>query len=328
RRYRAAVLQAAVEGRIVLTEAQLAARTGRPFEPVERVLTDLGIEAAKATTGEQGSLPAGWAWGRVSDLSHEIRYGTSAKTSEEPSGVPVLRMGNIRDGNIDPSKLKYLPTKHSEFPTLLLSNGDVLFNRTNSSELVGKTAVYHGYPSTASFASYLIRVRLGAACRPDYLACYLNSVHGRSWIRSVVIQQVGQANVNGSKLGALTIPLPPSAEQARIIAEVSRRLSLISELEQAVSANLRRAARLRQSILKRAFECKLVPQDPSDEPASVLVTRIQAERAASQIGRRTKAAPSSSEDGDSRVGRRIDRAKPAPRLACSRLPAMNCHMPY
>src|SRR5439155_12810055 len=125
--------------------------------------------------------------------------------------------------------------------------GDVLFNRTNSAELVGKTTVYHGTPEPCSFASYLIRVRLCKHSVPELLAYYLNSIHGRTWIKTVVSQQVGQANVNGSKLQALAVPVPPLAEQHRIVAEVERRLSVIDELEALIATNLKRAERLRQS---------------------------------------------------------------------------------
>jgi type I restriction enzyme S subunit len=86
--------------------------------------------------------------------------------------------------------------------------------------------------------------------------------------------------LNGEILGTVAIPIPPPAEQERILAEVERRLSVIDELEAIVEANLKRAERLRQAILKRAFEGRLVPQDPSDEPASVLLERIRAEREA------------------------------------------------
>ncbi len=103
---------------------------------------------------------------------------------------------------------------------------------------------------------------------------------GRTWVKSVVSQQVGQANVNGTKLQAFVFPLPPWAEQQRIVAEVERRLSVIDELDMQVETNLKRGERLRQAILKRAFEGKLVPHDPDDEPASVLLERIRAEREA------------------------------------------------
>ena len=246
-RYRAAVLKAACEGRLVEEEVTPATM---------------------------------WSQVTVGQVATEVRYGSSSKASENGNGVPVLRMGNIVDGGLDVRSLKFLPSEHDEFPALLLERGDVLFNRTNSPELVGKTAVYRGTPSPCSFASYLIRIRLAPECLPDFLAFTLNSAVGRDWIRSVVSQQVGQANVSGGKLKNFSFALPPVADQQGIVAEVDRRLSLADAAERAVSAGLAKAKRLRQAILKRAFEGKLVPQDANDEPASVLLERIKAARAA------------------------------------------------
>ena len=309
-RYRAAVLEAACKGRLVPTEAQLARAEAREYEPAD-VLLDRILKERRAKweadqlekmraagkepkddkwraryseplapdTNRVPELSKGWVWATVDQVSLRVQYGTSARTNEDGEGVPVLRMGNIVDGRLETGELKFLPPEHHEFPDLLLSHGDLLFNRTNSAELVGKSAVYKGQPAPCSFASYLIRVRPAGGFAPDFLAYYLNSSHGRAWIRSVVSQQVGQANVNGSKLRALRIPLPPGAEQHRIVAEVERRLSVIEELETSLDHCVKRADRLRQSILKRAFEGKLVPQDPNDEPASVLLERIRAERA-------------------------------------------------
>jgi type I restriction enzyme S subunit len=166
-------------------------------------------------------------------------------------------MGNIQDGTLYFTSLKYLPTNHHEFPELLLAKGDLLFNRTNSAELVGKTAVFAGRSDPCSFASYLIRVRFVTIVLPEFVNYYINSAFGRAWIADVVSQQVGQANVNGSKLQALSIPLPPFAEQRRIVAEVGRRLIAIDDLQAAVSGDLQRAVRLRQSVLQAAFRGKL-----------------------------------------------------------------------
>lgn len=316
KRYRAAVLKAACEGRLVPTEAELARAEGRDCEPADQLLARmlnerrirweanqrLRMEAVGKTPNdgiwktayrqltpagsvELAEVPEGWCLATVEQVTLHVEYGTSAKTSEHQGGVPVLRMGNIlSDGRINLKELKFLPSDHPEFPRLLLKTGDLLFNRTNSAELVGKSAVYRGVPSPCSFASYLIRVETATGCDSIYLSVCLNSTLGRSWIKAVVSQQVGQANVNGSKLRAFVFPLPPLAEQHRIVAEVERRLSVIEELEGVVEANLKRAARLRQSILKRAFEGKLVPQDPNDEPASVLLERIWQERAAKASG--------------------------------------------
>jgi type I restriction enzyme, S subunit len=165
-------------------------------------------------------------------------------------------MGNISEGRLVPDKLKFLSKSHSEFPDLLLKPRDLLFNRTNSAELVGKTAVYRGTPEPCSFASYLIRVRL-KHYSPDFLSYYVNSVYGRQWVASVVSQHVGQANVNGAKLKALAIPNPPFEQQQRIVVEVERRLSMVEELQALVDTNMQRASRLLESIVQAVFNCRL-----------------------------------------------------------------------
>ena len=153
-----------------------------------------------------------------------------------------------------------------------------LFNRTNSAELVGKSAVYKDRYPQASFASYLIRVAFLGDISSDYVCTFINSQLGRAYVGQVKSQQVGQANVNGTKLAAMPIPLPPLVEQLRIVAEVERLLSVVQQAEATVMASLTRADRLRRSILKQAFSGKLVPQDSDDEPASVLLERIKADR--------------------------------------------------
>ncbi|MFO7970539.1 MAG: restriction endonuclease subunit S [Desulfobacterales bacterium] len=126
--------------------------------------------------------------------------------------------------------------------------------------MVGKTAVYKGKPSPCSFASYLIRARFINGVDPNFICYFINSNYGRQWIRSVVSQQVGQANVNGTKLQALSVPLPPHNEQGIIVSEVENKFSIIDGIEKEVDRNLIRSDRLRQSVLKKAFSCKLVTQ--------------------------------------------------------------------
>lgn len=236
-------------------------------------------------------LPEGWAWATVDQLTVEQRYGSSAKTNEDSSGVPVLRMGNIQDGKIDYTSLKYLPEGHEEFPVLFLEDGDLLFNRTNSPELVGKTAVYRSERAPVSFASYLIAVRFAKGFVPELASTFINSAYGRQWIKGVAVQQTGQANVNGSKLSALAVPLPPVAEQIELMRILSDHVDRADEQEKAIQKSLKQSVTQRQNILRAAFAGKLVPQDPDEEPATMLLERIrseQVERAERPKIRRTK----------------------------------------
>lgn len=236
KRLRSAVLRAAVDGTLLAGGDKLLRVSGpEPWSP---------------------EVPRHWTFRTVDDLAELVEYGTSAKTGSD-QGVPVLRMGNIVEGELDWGNLKYLPTDHADFPKLLLRAGDVLFNRTNSPELVGKTAVYRASDPEASFASYLLRVRLKPGMLPEFFSAFLNSSYGRSWIASVVTQQVGQANVNGTKLRALRVPCPPLDEQARILAAIEDCLGPLARLRGALALQCTRSTRLRQSILQAALSGNL-----------------------------------------------------------------------
>lgn len=246
-------------------------------------------EPAPIDTSDLPELPTGWAWASVDELASLFQYGTSAKT-DDASDVPVLRMGNILDGDLVLENLKFLPASHDEFPELFLKTGDILFNRTNSPELVGKTAVYRGQPQTCSFASYLIRVRV-EVIEPEWVSYFINSPAGRDWVRSVVAQQVGQANVNGTKLRALAVPVPPSGEIQAALATVTASFDVVRALRARIGKALGQAVRVEQASSAKAFRGELVPQDPTDEPASVLLDRIRAARPAGpQRARRGRAA--------------------------------------
>lgn len=236
-------------------------------------------EPVQPDTSDLPALPEGWVWATIDQLSLEQRYGSSAKTGAGSDGVPVIRMGNIQDGELDFQDLKYLPVDHDEFPALFLADGDLLFNRTNSPELVGKTAVYRSQIAPCSYASYLIAVRFSECFIPEFAAAYINSVCGRQWIKSVATQQVGQANVNGTKLAALTIPLPPMDEQSEIVRLLLEQRKASFEQAVNIEIGLKQSAAQRKNILKAAFSGQLVPQDPNDEPAGVLLERIRAELA-------------------------------------------------
>lgn len=288
KRYRQAVLKYAFEGK--LTQEWREANKGK-IEPASVLLGRIKEQRKKETkrelkelppvdTSDLPELPEGWVWTRIGEIARMIQYGTSEKAGDDSTGVPVIRMGNIYDGKIIFGNLKYFPKGWSQVNDFILRGGDILFNRTNSMELVGKTAVYKDNYPKAVFASYLIRVRVNNDFYiPEMISFSINSFYGRKYIASVVSQQVGQANVNGTKLSLMPIPLPSLSEQQKIVKKIESRFSIADNIEKAAEQSLKQSDRLRQSILKRAFEGKLVPQDHTDEPAEKLLKRIREEKA-------------------------------------------------
>ena len=221
-------------------------------------------------------LPHGWAWSHLGCCSTGPEYGTAAKSSTQ-GDVPVVRMGNIQNGRINWSNLVYT-SRQEEIARYSLQPGDVLFNRTNSPELVGKTAIYRG-ERPALFAGYLVRVnQINQLALGPYVAHFLNSPRAREHGKSVKTDGVNQSNINGTKLQEYPFPFCSPAEQAEIVRILDARLDVAEILDAEIDANLARAEALRQSILKRAFSGQLVPQDPADEPAQALLARIRASR--------------------------------------------------
>ena len=311
KRYRASVLRAACSGKLVPTEAELARAEGREYEPadvlLERILAERRArwesqekrrgkykEPAAPDTFDLPPLPEGWVLATVDQMIVRSEYGTSVKCSYESDGIPVLRIPNIVGSEIDLTDLKFANQSLPVDDDRALQVGDVLMCRTNGSiSLIGKTAVIkRPLEPHHSFASYLLRFRF-VDCPPlsDWFHLFATSQLGRNYIEREAASSAGQHNVSLSLIHRMAVPLPPLAEQHRIVAEVERRLSVVQQAETAVEASRQRAERLRQSILKRAFSGQLVPQDPDDEPASVLLERIRAQRAAEPAASASKKRP-------------------------------------
>ena len=147
--------------------------------------------------------------GKIRDLVDSVNYGTSAKASIDSGEYPILRMGNITyQGGWDFTDLKYLDLSVKEKDKFLVKEGDLLFNRTNSKELVGKTAVYEENRPMA-FAGYLIRVRPNPIGNNYYISGYLNSIHGKITLMNMCKSIVGMANINAQELQNIEILNPP-----------------------------------------------------------------------------------------------------------------------
>jgi len=191
----------------------------------------------------------GWDIGTIRDLVTEAKYGTSLKAHATEGAFPVLRMGNITyDGGWDFTELKYVDLTEKDKPKYLIKKRDLIFNRTNSKELVGKTAVYESDDEMA-IAGYLIRVRTNEKGNPFYISGYLNSNHGKSSLQGMCKSIVGMANINAQELQDIQILLPPKDLQdefEKIVIAVRSRTKKMGELSSNSSA-------LFQSLSQKAF---------------------------------------------------------------------------
>lgn len=267
-RYEQSLLAHAMTGRLTLrrrTGGQaflseiLAARDEQTGTPAAKPRPAWRPDA----TPEHFRLPEGWVWATIDQLTVAVQYGTSARTIDDPDGVPVLRMGNVRRGWLDWDDLRYLQPDDETLPATLLAEGDVLFNRTNSAELVGKTALVRGLPGPTSFASYLIRLVANPMLEPAWLSYWLNSPFARRWARDEANQQTGQANISGAKLRRLAIPLPPADVHRELCTALDSGLEIASRTSQQMKLLAKAAEPLRQAVLVRAMSGRLaaVPGD-------------------------------------------------------------------
>ena len=190
-------------------------------------------------------------------LHTKPQYGTSRKAYDVLPGTPILRMGNIVNGRISFEDLKYIELDPREEAKLLLRRGDILFNRTNSAELVGKSAVYEG-SQAAVFASFLIRLVVDSTlANPHYVVAYINSGRGRAYIRSQMTRAIGQVNVNATKIAAMPIPIPKLKTQEHIVAHLESVRVEVDEIRRSLNRDTTLLNRVEQSLLEDAFRGKL-----------------------------------------------------------------------
>ncbi|WP_228282438.1 restriction endonuclease subunit S [Rubrobacter tropicus] len=190
-------------------------------------------------------------------LRTKPQYGTSQKAYDVLPGTPILRMGNIINGRISFEDLKYVVLDPREEAKFLLRRGDILFNRTNSAKLVGKSAVYESSEATV-FASFLIRLVVDPTlANPHYVVAYINSGRGRAYIRSQMTRAIGQVNVNATKIAAMPIPIPKLRTQEHIVAHLESVRVEVDEIRRSLNRDATLLNRVEQSVLEDAFRGKL-----------------------------------------------------------------------
>ncbi len=188
---------------------------------------------------------------KLETVCNRVEYGSAAKSRKEGK-IPVLRMGNIQNGRFTWDNLVY-SDNDEEIAKYLLKYNDVLFNRTNSPELVGKTAIYKG-ERPAIFAGYLIRIhRKDDLLDGDYLNYFLNCNIAKAHGKTVVISSVNQANINGKKLKDYQLPVPSLKEQQRIVTAFNTLSIKTRKLEVIYQQKLLDLEELKKSVLQKAF---------------------------------------------------------------------------
>lgn len=225
--------------------------------------------------------PDNWTMVSLGDLSYASGYGTSTKCDYSGAGRPVLRIPNVQDGSINLSDLKRAIDPSLDLAHYSLEPGDLLFVRTNGSrKLIGRVGVVEESLPHA-FASYLIRFRLTPGIvEPRWIQLVTQSPLWRQTLERYAASSAGQYNLSAETLSHLPVPVPPLAVQRETLEVVSAALDRVTRLSAATELATARGKHLRGALLNRALTGRLIPQDPADEPASVLLDRIRAEREA------------------------------------------------
>lgn len=224
-------------------------------------------------------LPSGWCWVRFKQLLTEMRNGIATKP-DRTTGLRILRISAVRPGSVDLNDIRYLP-EDAAFKLCDLSEGDLLFTRYNGNpDLVGVCGIVRGLCHPTVYPDKLIRVRLVAddfVC-PEYVMRCLNGGAPRRHIERCSKTAAGQVGISGSDLKDAPVPLAPIPEQIEIARMLRIHFDLMKTAQQVQQETSSSLTTLTQSLLAKAFRGELVPQDPDDEPASVLLERIRAER--------------------------------------------------
>ena len=299
--YRQVVLKNACEGKLVPTEAELARAEGRDYEPADVLLARIlkerrekwngkgkYKEPAAPDTTELPELPEGWRWTNMESTG--VVSGGLTKNSKRNKlfqQMPYIRVANVYADKLKLEDISNIGIKESEIERVLLEKGDLLVVEGNGSlDQIGRAALWDGSISPCVHQNHIIKVRFNPTKIGKYILLWLLSKKGRKEITNVASSTSGLYTLSISKVASLFVPFPPLAEQHRIITEVERRLSICDKMEATIAESLKKTESLCQSILKKAFEGKLLNEKeleearnaPDWEPTEKLLERIKAQK--------------------------------------------------
>ncbi len=304
KRYRQSVLKAAVEGRFTVEWRE---QNKNELEPADKLLKRILKERREKWEVEQSAkyeaqgkippknwknkykeptppnttdlaaLPEGWVWCTCDQLTIKIVDGTHHTPKYTEQGIPFISVKNVRNDKIYFNACKYISEEEhiKLIKRCFPQKSDVIITKSGT---IGRTAVIDSHQEFSLFVSVALLKRCSEAIYSKYLKLFLDG-----YIQSINIQQIVKGglikNLHLEDLRIVPLRLAPEREQKEIVRKVDQLYSIIERMDSLIESELKRAQSLRQSILKRAFEGKLVPQDPNDEPASVLLERIKAGKA-------------------------------------------------
>lgn len=305
--YQRSLLKAAVEGALTAEWRARHTPTETGIQLLERVLTERRVrwEAKQlAKFAEQGKtppkdwqkkypepvqpdttdlpdLPEGWVWASLDmlgEIASGVAKGTKRDAAVEVREVPYLRVANVQRGFLDLSEVKTILATERDIAELTLQAGDILFNEGGDRDKLGRGWVWRNEVENCIHQNHVFRMRPFLPEVLPELISHHGNTFGKTWFQSAGKQTTNLASINMTMLRMFPVPLGSADEQRELLSQLDMQIEQLDRQEKAVELGLKQSAAQRQNILRAAFAGQLVPQDPNDEPASVLLERIRAER--------------------------------------------------
>ena len=318
--YRQSLLKAAVEGALTAEWRQQHPPTETGAQLLQRILTQRRArweakqlakfkqqgktppkdwqkkypEPVQPDTSDLPELPQGWVWASLDmlgDIASGVAKGTKRDADTVVREVPYLRVANVQRGYLDLSEVKTILATERDIEELTLVDGDVLFNEGGDRDKLGRGWVWREKVEGCIHQNHVFRTRpYLPELQPELISHHGNSF-GKLWFQNAGKQTTNLASINMTMLRAFPVPVAPAEEQVEVLEQIRAQLDSLDRQEAAADLALKQSAAQRQNILRAAFSGQLVPQDPADEPASVLLARIRAERTAHETTQKSRSRP-------------------------------------
>lgn len=289
KRFRQSVLAAACSGRLTSDWREKNPDVESASELLRRILEErknTKLKTIQIDSNDLPEIPECWYWEKLVNLAH-IRGGVTKGRklgNKETVLLPYLRVANVQDGFLDLSEIKQIKALPEDLEKYRLKNGDILFTEGGDRDKLGRGTVWRDEIKDCIHQNHIFRARLyNSEIDPDYIYLATKSDYAKAYFFKNARQTVNLASINLTTLGNVSLAIPPQEEQQEIVRRVEALFKVADQIEERYKKAEAFVHKLTQSILAKAFRSELVPQDPNDEPASVLLERIREERVKNQV---------------------------------------------